>query len=231
MRLKLLAAVAALSTTAVPALAAVDTFVFDLPAVGLGAVNPPYPTVATLTLTDVAGGVQFTLTPNTTSSGFSGDASSEFVERLTLAYTGSVGPSFSSISGAVLRDASFSTNPNMDAGYQSQANVLTFDWYSTPADGGLRFDVTETSTWSVLGAGVSVGAFSNAFATANNKPGPTHGVISVTGYDLEVQRPTPSNWVTGPAISAVPEPETYAFLLGGIAALGGLVRRRGGTST
>lgn len=227
MRASPLVALATLSLAALHTQAATDTYQFDLPAVGNAAVQPPYPTVATLTLNDIAGGVQFTLTPNTASSGFTGDATSEFVERLDLAYSGTGALTLNNVSGALVRDMTFSANANMDAGYSSQAQVLAFDWYSTPQDGGLRFDVTESSTWSVLGSGVSVASFSNTFASANNKPGPTHGIISVTGYDLEVQRPTPSNWVTG-AVSAVPEPETYAFMLGGVAALGALARRRRG---
>ena len=43
---------------------------FNLPATGLESVNPPYPSVATLTITDIAGGVMMTLDPNETSSGF-----------------------------------------------------------------------------------------------------------------------------------------------------------------
>jgi hypothetical protein len=224
MRPTLLAAAAALSLTALPAFAAVDSFEFNLPAVGLGAVNPPYPNVATLTLSDIAGGVQFTLTPNASSSGFEGDPNTEFVERLTLAFTGSAPITFANVSGAALQSVSFSANPALDAGYSSQAQAIAFDWYSTPANGGLRFDVTETSTWNVFGTGVNVASFSNTFATANNKPSPTHGVISVTGYDLEVQRPTPSNWVD--SVSAVPEPEVYASMIAGVALLGALARRR-----
>ena len=67
MKPKYLAAAAAL-VVAGGAHAASATFDFNLPAVGSNAVRLPYPTVATLTLVDVAGGVQFTLDPNETSS-------------------------------------------------------------------------------------------------------------------------------------------------------------------
>ena len=124
MKPKYLAAVAAF-VVAGGAHAASATFDFNLPAVGTDAVSPPYPTVATLTIIDVAGGVQFTLDPNEASSGYAGDASSEFVERLSLAYGGSEPVSFSNVAGAALRDFSFSSNSPMDAGYASNAGGLS----------------------------------------------------------------------------------------------------------
>jgi hypothetical protein len=202
------------------------TFDFNLPAVGNNAVSPPYPTVATLTLVDVAGGVQFTLDPNESSSGFAGDASSEFVERLTLAYVGTEPLSFSNVAGAELRAFSFDAGGNLDAGYKSNGGELSFDWFSSPRDGADRFDVTETSTWSLFGAGLDVADFTTASATTNNKPGPIHGVISVTGYDLDGVQPTPSNWVDGAVAAPVPEPSTYALMLAGLGAVGFMARRR-----
>ena len=225
MKPKYLAAAAAL-VVAGGAHAASATFDFNLPAVGSNAVRPPYPTVATLTLVDVAGGVQFTLDPNETSSGFAGDASSEFVERLTLAYRGAEPVSFSNVAGAALRDFSFSSHHHLDAGYASNAGVLGFDWFSSRRDGADRFDVTETSSWSLFGDGLDVSDFTTAFGTANNKPGPIHGVISVTGYNLDGVQPTPSNWVDGTVAAPVPEPSAYALMLAGLGAVAFMSRRR-----
>lgn len=225
MKSKYLAAVAAL-VVAGGAHAASATFSFNLPAVGNNAVRPPYPTVATLTLVDVAGGVQFTLDPNEASSGFAGDASSEFVERLTLAYGGVEPLSFSNVAGAALRDFSFGSKGHLDAGYASNGNVLSFDWFSSRRDGANRFDITESSAWNLFGDGLDVSDFTSAFGTANNKPGPIHGVISVTGYDLDGVQPTPSNWVDGATVAAIPEPSTYALMLAGLGAVAFMTRRR-----
>lgn len=65
--------------------AAAISFDFTLPATAIPSQEPPYPTVATITLTQVAGGVQFTLDPNEASPGW---GAGSFVERLDFVYTG-----------------------------------------------------------------------------------------------------------------------------------------------
>lgn len=222
MKLKLLVGAALMAVGS--AQAATATFSFDLPATGLPSINPPYPSVATLTITDIAGGVQLSLDPNESSSGFAGDPNTEFVERLVLAYSGSAPTSFANVAGASLREFSFRANSNMDAGYASTAGSLTLDWFSGRRDGANRFDVTETSTFNLLGGGIDVSDF--VTASANNKPGPIHGIISVTGYDLDGLHPTPSNWVDGSVAAPVPEPSTYALMLAGLGAVGYMSKRR-----
>jgi hypothetical protein len=206
------------------------TYTFDLPATGLESVNPPYPAVATLTITNIAGGVEFTLDPNESSSGYEGNPQNSFMERITIAYNPvgtpdpSTGLSLVNVSGAVLQGFQYYSPPpdGMDAGYQSAYSTLLFDWYSTPSDGGLRLDATETSTWRLLGTGLDISDFTTAFATANNKPSPIFGVISVTAYDLDGLHPTPSNWVAG----QVPEPQTYALMLAGLGVAWFIARKR-----
>jgi hypothetical protein len=181
---------------------------FDLPATAVASQNPPYPVVATLTLTETADGVQFLLDPDETSPGF---GAGSFLERLDYVYSGAplTDGDFRNDSG-VPGTFAFVSNPNnVDAGYAAEVFHVTVDFPSRPGD---NFDPTETSTWTVLGA--TLADFTGTFATANAKPTPIHGVISVTAYSLPGQHPTPSNWV-----SLVPEPASGGLLLVGLGLL------------
>ena len=187
--------------------ATVLSFSFDLPATALASQNPPYPSVATLTLTETADGVQFVLDPNEASAGF---GSSSFVERLDIVYSGDAlaGGDFRNDAG-VAGSFSFESNPNnMDAGYAAADSHIVVDFPS----GTDNFDPTEMSTWTVLGATLADFATS---ASANSKPSPIFGVISVSAYSLPGVTPTPSNWV-----AVIPEPGTALLLLAGLAGLG-----------
>jgi len=187
---------------------------FDLPATALASQSPPYPTVATITLSQTGQGVQFVVDPNESSSGF---VDGSFVERLDLVYAGAA------LTAAALQvdsgppaDLSFESNPNnMDAGYQADVFHLVIDYPSRNDPN--RFNPTDVSTFTVLGTSL---ADFVSFATANSKPSPIFGVISVTAYSLEGERPTPSNWV-----ASVPEPGTALLLLLGLGALPSLRRR------
>jgi hypothetical protein len=193
--------------------AAALSFAHDLPATGLPSLNPPYPNVATLTLTQTPDGVQFVLDPNEASPGF---GASSFVERLDFVYAGSAldAADFRNDAG-VPGDFTFESNPNnMDAGYKADDFHIVVDFPSKQSD---RFTPTDTSTWTVLGT--TLADFATE-ATANNKPSPIFSVISVTGYALPDTKPTPSNWVT-----LVPEPGTALLLSVGLGALGGVRRR------
>jgi hypothetical protein len=190
------------------------SFAHDLPATAIPSQNPPYPNVATLTLTQTVDGVQFTLDPNEASPGFSDPS---FIERLDFVYAGAEldATDFRNDAG-VPGDFEFEDNPNnMDAGYQADVFHIIVDFPSNPGD---RFDPDETSTWTVLGTSLADFA---TFATANNKPSPIFSVISVTAYSLPDERPTPSNWV-----SVIPEPGTAVLLLIGLGALRGVARSR-----
>ncbi len=210
-RLLVIAVVAwgSVSATAASAL----SFGHDLPATATASQAPPYPNVATLSLTQTADGVQFTLDANGASPGFS---ASSFIERLDFVYAGPAldATDFRNDAG-VAGTFTFGSNPNMDAGYKADASHIVVDFPSSAAH---RFHPADTSTWTVLGT--TLADFST-FATANAKPGPIFSVISVSGYSLHGVTPTPSNWV-----SMVPEPGTLLLLAAGLGGLALRPRRR-----
>jgi len=190
---------------------------FNLPATALASQTPPYPVVATLTLTQTVDGVQFVLDPDETSPGF---ADQSFIERLDYVYDGPELElsAFQNDDGPI-SSFEFENNPNnMDAGYAADAFHIIVNFPT--ANNSDRFSPDETRTWTVLGT--TIDQFDLSFATANAKPSPIHAVISVTAYSLPDVRPTPSNWVDG----AVPEPATGLLLASGLAGLGFAGRRR-----
>ena len=185
---------------------------FDLPATGLPSLRPPYATVATLTLTQTADGVQFVLDPNESSPGF---ADQSFVERLDIADAGpELGTGDFRNDGGAPAEFSFDDKANMDAGYKADVSHIIVDFSSR--NGPDRLSPSDTSTWTVLGADLA--DFTATFAAANNKPSNIHAVISVTAYSLPDPKPTPSNWVT------LPEPGSAVLL--GLGLAGVLVGRR-----
>jgi PEP-CTERM motif len=219
----------ALAAASASAMAAVADFVFDTQAVGNATPEDP---VATLHLADVAGGVQFTLTPNAANSHFT---SNTFIQKLWLAYNGPTltGGNINETASPPQTAGSFTWtagNPIDSFGFDATANGHTEASYKplrvdiefpTPNPQGnqlLRFLTTETSSWSIAGA--TVADFATAFASTNSQqPSPVHGVLSFSGLTGGS-----SNWVDSPA--AVPEPGTWAMLLAGVIGVAGMVRRR-----
>lgn len=200
-------------------MAATATWTFDLPATALDSQTPPYPSVTTLTLTDVVDGVQFVLDPAESNPGYTETST---VNRIDYVYSGPAltDASFQYDSGALISSFSYETNPNnMDAGYHANDQHIIVNFVTNQAE---SFLVTETSTWTVKGT--TVDDFINTFATSNSKPSPIFGVVSVDPFHNPDLTPNPSNWVAMTA--PIPEPETYAMLLAGLGMLGFVGKRR-----
>jgi hypothetical protein len=201
---------------------------FDLPATATPSQSSPYPVVATLTLTQTVDGVQFVLDPNEESPGFLANAADGFIDRIDYVYTGPKLKlnSFRNDDGAI-DGFHFERNPNrMDSGYRADEFFISVDFPSRRDPE--RFTPDQTRVWTVLGATLS--QFTGTFATANNKPTPISGILSVTGYSLRGKRlsskklgsmkPTPSNWV-----HTVPEPGASPLLSIGVLAFGAQILR------
>lgn len=216
--------VAAMSMTTTQSFAAIGdtaTFQFNLPSTSESSQNPPYPLVATITLTEVSNGVDFLLAPNwlDITTGFSAQS---FVERLNFVYQGPANPTFTYLSGAPIKTFAYETNSNtMDSGYKTDDQWIGINWYTKNDED--RFMNNETSAWRVSGV---LTDFTGTQALSNSKPDPIFGVISVTAYSLDGFTPTPSNWVTGAIATPVPEPEIYAMLGLGLGLMGWVGRRR-----
>jgi hypothetical protein len=202
-----------------------NTWTFDLPATATESQSPPYPTVATLTLSQTADGVRFTLDPNEQSPGFAANAATSFIEQLDYVYSGPAlaADRFRNDDGPIA-GFQFQSNPNdMDSGYTAEHSHIVVDFPSNRA-GEDRFGPDETRTWTVLGTTLS--NFTDTWATSSSKPSPISGVLSVTAYSLPGPKPTPSNWVAD--FHALPEPGAAVLTSVGVVLLGLLGRRRSG---
>jgi len=219
----------ALAFASASAMAAVADFVFNTQAVGNATPEDP---VATLHLEDIGGGVQFTLTPNSGNSHFTGNT---FIQKLWLAYNGptltggnineggsppQTAGSFTWTAGNPIDSFGFdgSANGHTEASYKPLRVDIEFPTPNPQGNQTLRFLTTETSSWSIAGATVS--DFASALASTNSQqPSPVHGVLSFSGLVGGS-----SNWVDSP--SAVPEPSTWAMLVAGVIGVAGMARRR-----
>lgn len=198
------------------AMAAPVVWTFNLPSTAVASQSPPYASVATLSLTQIGSDVQFFLDPNELNAGAS-PATSTFVHSIDFVYSGAVltAANFAYNAGASVDTFSYEVNQNnLDAGYTTQDQHVKVDFFSKNSDGGVRFDFTETSTWTIKD--VSLTNFTTTYATSGPKPSPIYGVISLGGFSGGT-----SNWV-----AAVPEPETYGMMLVGLALVGFAARRR-----
>ena len=156
-------------------------FDFNTPATGSGT---PTTSVATLTLTDTANGVQFVLDPNENNPGYHShptplSSNCSTYDAGSPALTGrqideSSAPqtigSFTGIPAARI-DQFVVTGVKTEAGYSPLKIRVDFP---TSNSGDLRFRKEEISAWTV--AGTTIADFTDG-ATANNKPTPMLGVM------------------------------------------------------
>ncbi len=176
------------------------TWYFNLPSTAVASQNPPYPLVATLTLTQTADGVQFLLTPNW-SDPEAGFSSESFIEQVDYVYnyngsgsgltggnvSGSTPPitvdDFRWDADAKVKSFTYWSNPhNMDSSYTTQDQHIQVD-FGDKNDTWRFTDSWADSEWTVLGTSLS--DFTGTFATSNSHPSPIQGVISVTAYSLD----------------------------------------------
>lgn len=217
-RTALAVAAAALVGATGAAQAATVTYVFDYPAIG-GLPGVQHPAVATLTLTDIAGGVQFLLTPDWEVVGHDAQW-----DEMQLTYQGPAlsGLTFTDLGPAVINIGKLEVKTSTHAGYAPDAGFLGIHWDNT---GQVHhFDYSHlTSAWSLTGAGVTLDSFAGSLAWADNKVSPIRGVLSGQGIAGDT-----SNWVTATSDmpGPIPEPSTYAMLLAGLGVMGLVARRR-----
>lgn len=215
--------------------AATITWDFNLPATAISSQNPPYPSVALLTLEDktCSGGVNcvlFTLDPNESNPGYeqSDPSKNSTVNALNIAYHGVdlSSSAYESFSGPVANADTFGNSKNpLVAVVKPPTSALNLDTgYSVPnADGNGQllltwnnpdFPVSEISIWYLLGTTIADNF--SLMAESNSKPSATFGIFSVSRISLTDPNPTPSNWVTAPS----PVPVPAAFWLFGTALMG-----------
>ncbi len=180
-----------------------------------------------LTLTEIAGGVQFVLKPNWASSAFT-DLVNSSVNRIDFVFQGQeegialVQPI---VHGADIQSYIFQGNALMNGGFQSEAYHIAIEWLPSNRNG--RFDRHfSDSVWIVLGEGINLADFAGikAYPIATNKSDAVFGVVSVGSHTLtSLQIPLPK-W-ENQIIPSAPKPEISAMLLVIMGLIGFSLRR------
>ena len=207
--------------------AATVTWDFNLPSTAVSSQNPPYQSVATLTLEDFGGYVLFTLDPNQLNSGFTSNSGVESIFKLNIAYQGAdlfssnyeaeMGSTVANVgTSGIFQNQSdtldtvgdgfvaVSEPPNsaliLDTGYKvtgDNAGQLLLDW------GNDGFSVETINQWRIYNTTIADNF--SLLATHNSHPSPTFGILSTSAISLgDTNRASSSNWVTGPSVVPVP---------------------------
>lgn len=185
-----------------------DTLTFNLDTEFSGGTAPASPTTpwVTATFSDIVGGVQLQIS-NLNLIG------TEFVSGFWFNYSGSTplaSLAFANVSGDQYSD--LNGNPmTADGGGLYSVHFA----YDTAASN--RFTVGESSTYSILGTGVTTSNF-NFLSTPSGGNGTWYAAAHVQNTGIDG---TGSGF-----IGAIPEPETYAMLLAGLGLMAFVARRR-----
>lgn len=156
--------------------------------------------LATLTIEDVAGGAQFTL-----EGSFGSLGSGSFLSRIE--FDGPEG-SVTAMSGNAFR---------VEPVYGAHVNAsYDFTWEAmfpvSNKPGSDRFLPTDTATWTLTGDGISAASFGGT------------AMIHLQGVTEF------GNEGSIKVLAPIPEPQTYALMLTGLAGVGWAARRRSGRS-
>jgi hypothetical protein len=169
-----------------------------------------------LEATNFAGGVHFELQGTM--------APGEFITGLYGNFSGPGALIPTSFSGTGLASLnSFAYSPNA---FKADGDGF-FDWFIDLSSNPPRFDGTDTLAWDFLG--VTLPMFNSLSV---NGPEGKNGFLFATHAQGLVNGG--SGWFNGQLtptstpfdVTPVPEPETYALMLAGLAAVGGIARRR-----
>ena len=210
--------------------ASIITWDFNLPAAATQH-TAPYPSLGTLTLEDITGGVKFTLDPNENNPGYfktqGQTVNISHIIGVDFVYAGSATPSFTlgtetGTNGATqsspptIASFNYEMNTTMDSGYIAADEHINMVWLESDAE---RFLVDQISIWEILGPTVADFAGTSASHSSSGYPQPTAAILHVSAFNnAPVEVPNPSKWVVG--VAGVPEPGILALMALGLAGIG-----------